>query len=243
MQETIFDTPEAPANIPLNPTLDESRVPDSGPTQMEESLSSYSSSAPHKPQNERLGERSETSQILASQASLQPDVAEQTTSTEDVNPVRPAVYTVGIEDPQGQLQTAPETSLDVGSVDPKSKFKTQFKMVIHAPQDSFRTRIAKLDTASDVNVVSQDVVDELGITMNPYSGSKVTPVGEPIMPIGTVSLEWHIATRKKTYNTEFLVFHADLTKSFDMLLSEVEIARIGFYKNNDEVWHLRTTNE
>lgn len=116
-------------------------------------------------------------------------------------------------------------------------------MVIHASHDNLGTRIAKLDTGSKSNVISQDVVNELGMTMEPYSGLEVNPIGEPIMPIGTVKLEWHIMKRKKTYNTEFLVFHADQAKSFDMLLSEDEIARIGFYKVNDEVWFLDTADE
>lgn len=177
---------------------------------------------------------------MPSQASLQHDVAEQKKSTEDVNPVKPAVYPLEIEDPQGQLPTAPETSEDVGSVDPK--FKTLFKMVIHASPNNISTRISKLDTGSDVNVISQDVVEELGMTMNPYSGPPVSPIGKSIMPIGTVSLEWHVMKFKKTYKTDFLVFQADLTQGFDVLLGESEIKKIAFYKVNGDVWHLGKTD-
>lgn len=113
-------------------------------------------------------------------------------------------------------------------------------MVIHASHDRLATRIAKLDTGSKFNVISHDVIEELSMKMGSYSGPEVNPIGEgpPIMPIGTVRLEWHIMTRKKTYSTEFLVFRAHQSTSFDMLLSEDEIATIGFYKVNDEVWFL-----
>lgn len=116
-------------------------------------------------------------------------------------------------------------------------------MIIHAPQNRFGTRIAILDTGSKVNVVSQDVVNELGMTMEPYSGPDVTPIGKPIKPIGRLRLEWHIMKRKKTYRTEFLVLRADHARSFDILLSQGEVARIGFYKINGAVWFLDTAAE
>lgn len=123
------------------------------------------------------------------------------------------------------------------------EFKTMCMAVIHVSQDRLGMRIAKLDTASDVNVISQNVVLELDIEMEPYSGPEVVPIGKPVKPIGTVKLEWHIAKRKKTYTTDFLVFRADQAKSFDMLLSEAEIKKIGFYKVDSEIWCLSKANE
>lgn len=250
MRETTADGSKAPATPletpkgALEPRLAESHVSDSDSSGTREPLLSDSSSAPHKQQNEHLGRPSETGQDLPSQAVLQRDVAEQATNQEDANPIGPDVYTVGIEDSQGQLlQTAPEISQNDSSGDQSSKFKTHFKMVIHASQGPTRTRIAKLDTGSKVNVVSQDVVNDLGMTMDPYIGLDVSPIGKPVRPKGTVRLEWHIMNRAKTYNAEFLVFAADLSEGFDVLLSEDEIARIGFYKINSDVWFLHVTDE
>lgn len=181
---------------------------------------------------------------MPSQAVLQHDLAEQATSQESVNPFEPDVYTAGIEDSRGQLlRIAPERSQNDSSVDQSSKFKTQFNMVIHPSQNRIGTRVAKLDTASKVNVLSEDVVNELGMTMEPYLGRDVFPIGKPVRPMGTVRLEWHIMKRTKTYNTEFLVFNSDLSKDFDVLLSEGEIARIGFYRKNSDVWFLDTTGK
>ena len=235
MPATPLETPKRA----LEARLAVSHVSDSDSTGTKEPSPSYFSSAPHKQQNEPLGRPSETGQVLPSQAVLQHDVAEQATSQENANPFGPDVYTVGIEDSQEQLhRTAPERSQNDSSVDQSSKFKTQFNIVIHASQDRNRRRIAKLDTASKVNALSEDVVKELGLTMEEYSGSDVFPIGDPVRPIGKVKLEWHIMKRTKTYNTEFLVFTSDLSRGFDVLLGEDEIAKIGFYKKNNDVWFL-----
>lgn len=237
-------TPLEPSKRALEPRPAESHVSNSNSTGTKEPLPSYSSSAPHKQQKEPLGRPSETDQVLPSQAVLQHDLAEQATSQESVNPFEPDVYTAGIEDSRGQLlRIAPERSQNDSSVDQSSKFKTQFNMVIHPSQNRIGTRVAKLDTASKVNVLSEDVVNELGMTMEPYLGRDVFPIGKPVRPMGTVRLEWHIMKRTKTYNTEFLVFNSDLSKDFDVLLSEGEIARIGFYRKNSDVWFLDTTGK
>lgn len=223
----------------MGPRDAERNVSDSGPVQLTKSLSPYSSSALPKQQNEQLVTPSEMGQPLSSRPDSQNDAAEQIRSLEGLNPAGPDLFALAINKSQKQpLQTTPEGSQNVSSAKQPSRFKTQFKMVIHASHDRLATRIAKLDTGSKFNVISQDVIEELGMTMEPYSGLEVNPIGDPIMPIGTVKQEWHIMTRMKTYSTEFLVFRADQTRSFDMLLSEDEIARIGFYKVNDEVWFL-----
>lgn len=250
MRETTADgskVPATPLENPkraLKPRLAESHVSDSDSTGTKEPLPSDSSSAPHKQQNEPLGRPSETDQVLPSQAVLQHDLAEQATSQESVNPFEPDVYTAGIEDSRGQLLRTPsERSQNDSSVDQSSKLKTQFNMVIHAPQDRIGTRVAKVDTGSDVNVVSEDVVKELDMTMKPYLGRDVFSIGKLVRPLGTVRLEWHIMKRTKTYNTEFLVFAPDMSRDFDVLLSEDEIAKVGFYINNSKVWSLYTTGK
>lgn len=251
MQGTIIIGSETPANTPLeisdaalDQRLAESNVPDSGDTNSTESLSLYSSPAPHKQQNERLGRQSETEQSLPSQALLQTDVAERIECPEDVSSIGPGFHAVKTEDSKGQvLQTAPEVSQYVSPVDHSSKFKTQFNLVIHTSQDQTNTRVAKVDTAAKVNAISEDVVNELGMIVEPYDGPKVLPLGPPIEPLGKVRLEWHVMKFIKTYKTVFLVFPSNLTKDFDLLLGEDEIARIGFYTVNGNVWFLDTGDE
>lgn len=239
--ETPANTPLEISNAALDLGLAGSNVPDLGDTQMTESFSSYSSSAPHKQQTCQLGRRSETDQLLPSQALLQPDFAELIEHQEDVNSIGTGLYAVKTEDSKGQVvHTAPENAQHVSPVDHSSKFKTQFKLVIHTSQDQTNIRLAKVDTGSKVSAISEDVVNELGMIVEPYDGPKILPLGPPIEPLGQVRLEWHVMKFTKTYNTVFLVFPANLTKDFDMLLSEDEIARIEFYKVNEKVWFSNT---
>lgn len=249
--QTAVDRCKAPATTHLETSkggleqgLAKSSMPDSGPSRKEESLVLRSSSPPQKKQDERLGRPSEVSQILGSQAISQSNIAEQTTSQEDFHPVGPDVCTLGIEDSQRQpLGIATDISQNPSSVEQPPKFKTQFLMAIHESQDlthSSGMRIAKVDTGSKVNCISHDVVKDLDMILRPYSGPAVHPLGKPVMPMGTVKLEWHIMKRTKTYNSEFLVFDSELSRGFDVLLSEDEIAKIGFYIVNNKVWFLDT---
>ena len=117
-----------------------------------------------------------------------------------------------------------------------SSWKTQFKMVIHLPnKDSSKTRIAKLDTGSAVNVVSKPVAEALGMNMEPYYGADVVPLGGTMRPLGQLTLDWHVMGKGKTYTTTFLVLESE---EFDVLLSDETIGRIGFYTVNNEIWYL-----
>ena len=118
-------------------------------------------------------------------------------------------------------------------------WKTMFKMVIHLPNDNSKTRVAKLDTGASVDVLSQSVADALGMTLEPYTGGDVTPLGEPITPIGQLTLDWHVMAFGVTYTTTFLVLDRDSTKAFDVLLSDDTIGKIGFYRVDTTVWYLR----
>lgn len=120
-----------------------------------------------------------------------------------------------------------------------SEFKTMFNMVIHLPGDQCKTRVAKLDTGSSVDVLSQSVVDALGMELESYYGPPIAPLGTALhRPIGQLRLEWHVMGKKKTYITNFLVLDRDSTRGFDALLSETTIRDVGFYTVNHDVWHI-----
>ena len=133
----------------------------------------------------------------------------------------------------------PRTFQDAAYRAPPTQFKTTFKMVLHTPDGRSGTRIGKLDTGSSVDLISQKVMETLCIKMEPYRGPDLTPIGPNIKPLGSIKLDWHVAKRKKTYTTTFVVLNASLTEGFDILLSEDTIKEVGFYKVDDSVFFLQ----
>ncbi|KAL9035580.1 MAG: hypothetical protein Q9214_006513 [Letrouitia sp. 1 TL-2023] len=121
---------------------------------------------------------------------------------------------------------------------PGCPLRTTFMMVIHKLDGQTLNRVAKLDTAAGENVISQRVVDKLGVVVDDYTGHHLLPVGNPICPKGRVSLEWHVAGKGVTYNTSFAVLQTSLCKHFDILLSEKEIGKIGFLRVDPSVFFL-----
>ena len=120
----------------------------------------------------------------------------------------------------------------------RSEFKTTFKMVIHRGRADGQVslRIAKLDTAADFDVLSEEVVTSLGMPMDKYTGPSLSPLGPPINPIGEIQLDWHIANREKTYTTRFAVLNNNHSRGFDALFGRETIERVRFYSVNDKVW-------
>ena len=120
-----------------------------------------------------------------------------------------------------------------------SGLRTTFEMVIHMQGDQTLTRMVQLDTGSSVDLLSQLVILDLGKDLEPYKGQGI-PLddGEPIRPLGTVTLDWHAMGKPKTYKTTFLVLDAESSKDFDVVLGRNTIGRIGFYKTDDKVWVL-----
>ena len=118
-------------------------------------------------------------------------------------------------------------------------------MVIHTgiAGKEISVRIAKLDTASDIDVISEMVVTELGMSMESYSGPPCAPLGGPLVhPIGEVELEWHAYQKTKTYTTRFAVLENDHSRYFDGLLGHKTIGKIGFYDRNKNVWVFQKTD-
>ncbi|KAL9607359.1 MAG: hypothetical protein Q9167_007725, partial [Letrouitia subvulpina] len=118
----------------------------------------------------------------------------------------------------------------------ESEFKTTFGMMIHLNNGEIRRRQATLDTGSTLNVISHRVVRALTLEMGQYIGKEIAPLGEMFLPIGTVTFEWHIHTRKVTYKTEFAVLEDRYSNDFDVLLGKEAIAEIGFYRVNNHIF-------
>lgn len=128
---------------------------------------------------------------------------------------------------------------ELSNASSKPGFETAFRMNIHLSGEKNAQRMTCLDTASDVDVISQDVVETLELETEIYPGGAIKPLG-PITnsykPERQVTLDWHVATRHKTYRTTFVVFDEEHSDEFDILLGRDTIERIGFYKRNRKIW-------
>ena len=130
-----------------------------------------------------------------------------------------------------------EQTLATSSPQPSETLKNQFKMVIHG-EGRTNIRIARLDTGSEVNVLSEQVVIDLGLPRQKYRGASIQSLGVNVDPVGVVTFEWHVLKRSKTYSTEFCVVDKDRSLKFDALISHKTIEDVGFYRVNTDVWRL-----
>lgn len=152
-------------------------------------------------------------------------------------PVAMDIKATGTADPHTVDGEAADISTSARSSSGSKDWRTQFYMMVHIPGGAIKTYICKIDTASKVNVLSQQVVTSLGMTMEPYEGNAVAPLGNGlIQPIGRLTLEWHVRGKNKTYKTDFVVLDDDSSRAFDALLSEDTVGEIGFYLINHKVW-------
>ena len=117
-------------------------------------------------------------------------------------------------------------------------WKTMVKMVIHqSNKEQFKIRIAKLDTGSWFDVLSESVANDLGMKWETYDGADLAPLGPNIKPLGQLTLDWHVIGKLKTYTTTFVILDNHTTRGFDALLSDDTIGKIGFFVVNPEVFY------
>lgn len=211
-------------------------IDDVGLAYTKNSTSPWSPLRVHEQPDEQMARPLETAQVLPGLDILEPAFAEQTNTQGDSDPDRPIIHTLEVEDSQQPQRKAPSILPDVVHHPQPCEFKTTFRMVIHVADNLTRQRVGKLDTASKVDVISNQVVTSLGMAMEPYNGPSIAPLGPPIHPVGQIELDWHVANRWKTYTTKFAVLDDSLTKDFDALLGVDTIKEIGFYKVDNSVW-------
>lgn len=145
-----------------------------------------------------------------------------------------------MNNPRQHIDAVSETTQPITSVvTPNDNVVvTHIKMVFHRHDETF-IRIGKLDTAAEANIISQQVVEELGLQPKAYKGeASLSSIGGNVQPLGVLHLDWNVRGKSKTYTNEFFVISKDQSKSFDILICEETIKSIGFFKKNVEVWCL-----
>lgn len=118
-------------------------------------------------------------------------------------------------------------------------YNSTFYMVTHLPKGGKKMHLAKLDTGSNFDIISRQLLDDFKLTeyIEEYYGGGLDPLGESITPLGIITLDWHIRGQTKTYTTTWVVLDHYHTRGFDCLLSCMTVTEIGFYKINEDVWH------
>lgn len=119
---------------------------------------------------------------------------------------------------------------------PNVNWKTVLYMIIHLPDGRKKMNLAKLDTAAAINILNVEILERLELPMEEYHGGDISPLGDPIRPLGQVTLDWHIKAMSKVYTTTFAVLDSQATRGFDALLGCRTIGEIGFYTVNESVW-------
>ncbi|KAL8911250.1 MAG: hypothetical protein Q9171_003548 [Xanthocarpia ochracea] len=122
-----------------------------------------------------------------------------------------------------------------------AKWKHKFTMVIHLPNEDNAQRVTCLDTGADVDVISINVVNSLGLAKERYKGPALKPIGGTYTPHWQVTFDWHVAYRTKTYTSTFAVLDEDHSGDFDVLLGKETVGKHEFYLVNSNVW-FSTTN-
>ncbi|KAL8840467.1 MAG: hypothetical protein Q9176_003793 [Flavoplaca citrina] len=111
-----------------------------------------------------------------------------------------------------------------------------FQMLLHLAGNNSAQRVASLDTAGEVDVISMQTVKSLGLRKKRYEGG---PVGEGRFssnPQWQTTFDWHVAGFYKTYTSTFVVSEEAHSGDFDIVIGRPTIEEINFYLKSTKIW-------
>jgi len=153
--------------------------------------------------------------------------------------VQPEATLLAVEQNSSDIRAIPPTK-EVGRIikgsGPSANYNTVLYMIIHLPDGRRKMNLAKLDTAAAIDILSLEILERLELPMEEYHGGDLSPLGDPIRPLGQVTLDWHIKAMSKVYTTTFAILDNQATRGFDALLGSKTIGEVGFYTVNESVW-------
>ncbi|KAL8819251.1 MAG: hypothetical protein Q9223_002282 [Gallowayella weberi] len=126
----------------------------------------------------------------------------------------------------------------------RSRFKTTFVMVVKGPSGSTQ-HVAGLDTGAEENLISEQKALDLNVRMVPYDGGVLDSIsnGEPVRPIGWVTIQYGVSGRPSWYEAKFAVLEDRHCEQFQILLSAEEIEKRSFYIRNGAVFWCRRSQD
>jgi hypothetical protein len=99
-------------------------------------------------------------------------------------------------------------------------------------------RYGRLDSGSEVNLVSERILDELNYPYY-YNAGALYMLGNELQTVGDITLKWHVAGKPdQVYTTDFTVIAKDVPLSFDFLLGRGWCTETRALIRNPEVLYL-----
>lgn len=228
---------EAPESTPL---LDRKGLLHSD-TSIIDTIEAGSSQMDGSPKNESVEDLDEA-EHSSSQHVVKPTIAYSTagqgpnarnkTGTESVQTTEEHLTRLIFQEPASVSNSSPV----------KSKLKLDTKLEIQKPDGNYICRCGRLDTGASMNLIAEEVFCELGIKMEPFSGTPFEGIGGLCRPKGKVTFKWNVRGKAKTYSDEFFVVEECHARGFDCLIGEDTIDRVGFLKSDDSVYWLKFGN-
>jgi len=121
----------------------------------------------------------------------------------------------------------------------KEDYWIMFMSILKLGHDKDYTvpRYGRLDTGSEVNLVAERILEELGYEYYHNTDMNICTLGgKNIQPVGDITLKWHIEGRPdRMFSTDFLVIAKDIPVSFDFLLGRYCIGETKALLRNREV--------
>lgn len=150
-------------------------------------------------------------------------------------------YVLPIASAQTNAGSPPE-----GTVDSQGADTPSFAVTIHIHMNRDQpdeTEVCRcmLDTGSDLNLVSQRTLRNLGLQFTHRKGPTLTGLGNvPIFPVGFIMLTWHVNRHENiTYWDKFWVISDDVHPLFDVLVCKDWIHNNKALLRNPEILLMR----
>lgn len=116
-------------------------------------------------------------------------------------------------------------------------FKRTLHMVVHLLNGGHAMRVGCLDTMSDLNLISHQVVESLGLEKAEYKGHALKSLVGRYQPRWQVTFDWHVAGFLKTYpSMTFVVVDDEHSGDFDVIIGHIAIGSCGFYIVDNKVF-------
>ena len=106
-------------------------------------------------------------------------------------------------------------------------------MQLHLAGNNSAQRVASLDTAGEVDVISMQTVESLGLPKERYEGEPIRAGTFAYKPQWQATFHWHVAKFSKVYTSTFVVIEGAHSGDFDILIGRHTMERIGFQKSVD----------
>ncbi|KAL8881748.1 MAG: hypothetical protein Q9198_001108 [Flavoplaca austrocitrina] len=110
------------------------------------------------------------------------------------------------------------------------------KMLPHLAGNNFAQRVALLDFGGDVDVISMQTVESLGLRKERYEGEPIRAGIFASKPQWQTTFDWHVAGFYKTYTLTFVVLEEAHSGDFDIVIGRHTIEKINSYEKNPKIW-------